>query len=343
MARRLNARPDRAFRVFLLLTGAVGAIAFAIAAFLWIGDSSKKTVGPIQAGVTFSAPYARELGLNWRETLTAILDDLDVRHFRIPAYWSIVQPSEGAFDWTETDFEMDEIARRQGSVTLAIGAKLPRWPECWIPAWAASKSTVEEQSARLAYLRATVEKYKDHPALSAWQVENEALFPFGVCPKPDRSFFKKEIELVRSLDPNHPVYTTDSGELSTWVSTGPLVDKLGVSVYRIVVSSGGRIWKYSWIPPYWYARHAALVSFAVRSIYVSEFQMEPWANVASDPLDVQFRTFTPEMMKMNFSFADRMRVPEISFWGVEWWWWMKTKQEDPRFWDLARIYFHSNH
>lgn len=342
MARRLKLRPDRVFAAVIWTTASVGCFAIVLAAFLWVGNPNKKTTGQLQLGVTFSAPYARELGLNWRETLTAALDDLDVRHFRIPAYWSIVEPSENVYNWTETDYAMDEIGLRNGNVTLAIGAKLPRWPECWIPEWAASKSVAGERSARLRYLSAVVTRYKDHPALSAWQVENEALFPFGICPKPSRSFFKSEINLVRSLDPNHQILSTDSGELSTWLSTGPLVDRLGVSVYRVVLTPKGRIWRYTWIPPYWYARHALLVSFAVKDIFVSEFQMEPWANVVSDPLPVQFRTFTPAQMVSNFAYADRMRISEIYFWGVEWWWLMKTKHNDPRFWDLARIYFHAH-
>jgi len=343
MARRLipSHSPRWAFTAVLWTTAAIGGLAICIAGFLWIGNP-KASAPPQKIGVTFSAPYARELGLNWRDALTAILDDLDVRQFRIPAYWSIVEPSEGQFNWSETDFEMDEIGRRNGRVTMAVGAKLPRWPECWIPEWAASKPTREAQAARMNYLEAVVARYKNHPALEAWQVENEALFPFGVCPKPDRAFFKQEIELVRTLDPNHPVYTTDSGELSTWISVGALVDQLGVSVYRVVLTPKGKIWRYTWIPPYWYARRAALVSFAVKNVYISEFQMEPWANVAADPLSVQFRTFTPAHMASNFAFANRMGIREISFWGVEWWWWMKTKHNDSRFWDLARIYFHAH-
>jgi hypothetical protein len=343
MARRVASRQsDLRFRVALWITIPLGCAIIALLAILWIGDPNTKTTGPMQVGVTFSAPYARELSLDWRETLTETLDDLGVRYFRIPAYWSIVEPKKGLFSWTETDYEMDEIAARNGNVTLAIGAKLPRWPECWIPVWAQSLSAADEHTARLLYVQKVVERYRAHPALEAWQVENEALFPFGVCPKPDRAFLKEEIALVRSLDPNHPVFTTDSGELSTWLSVGPLADGLGVSTYRVVLTPQKKILRYTWIPPYWYARHALLVSAFVKGVYISEFQMEPWASVIIDPVTTQSKTFSTAQMMDNFAYADRMRIQRISFWGVEWWWWMKVKHNDSSFWDLARTYFHTH-
>ncbi len=341
MARRLTpSASDRRFRVVLWITLPLGSILVALIAFLWISVPQQHAQPPSIVGVTFSAPYARELSLNWKETLIATLDDLGVRYFRIPAYWSIVEPKIDTYNWSETDFEMDEIGARNGHVTLAVGAKLPRWPECWIPDWAQSLSTGDEHAARLDYITQTVERYRSHPALEAWQVENEAMFPFGVCPKPDKAFFKQEIALVRSLDPNHPIYTTDSGELSTWLSVGPLVDRLGVSVYRVVLTPQRKIMRYVWIPSYWYARHGLLVSAFVHGIYVSEFQMEPWASIVADPISTQLKTFSTAQMIENFSFADRMGISRISFWGVEWWWWMKTKHADSSFWDLARTYFH---
>src|SRR3989344_941767 len=190
-------KPHRGFgdiplvlRVLFIL----GIPVLGVVLFLWVGVSQKTSA--IQPGVTFSQIHASSLNLNWRETLTAILDDLGVRRFRIPVYWSVVEPRQGSYDWSSIDFQMDEIARRDGKVLLAIGLKLPRWPECWMPEWVKKLSTEDEHTARMAYLTATIERYKNHPALKAWQVENEASFPFGVCPPPSRAFHKKEIAHV---------------------------------------------------------------------------------------------------------------------------------------------------
>lgn len=322
---------------------AIGAIAAAMAAFLWLGVPSK-TKGTLKTGVTFSRVYAEELGLNWRELLTAMLDDLHIRRFRIPAYWSVVEPEPGQFDWSTLDYQLDEIARRDGKVLLAIGLKLPRWPECWMPGWARKLDVKDEQTARLEYLKAAVERYNAHPALEAWQVENEADFPFGLCPKPNRAFHKKEIDFVRSLDPKHPVTTTDSGELASWLTVNGGADALGVSVYRTVRTPWGSVWRYTWIPPYWYYRHALLVRPWVKRVFVSEFQMEPWSerSLTVTPLEEQFSTLDADQMQKNFAFSERMRINEIYFWGAEWWWWMKTRQGDARFWETAKIFFQAH-
>lgn len=341
LTERFRTRRGRAIlRAAIFVVGTIGAIVLILSAYLWIGIPSK-TKEPLNIGVTFSVPYAIQLGLNWRETLTASLDDLGIRLFRIPAYWSRVEPSEGNFDWSEIDFQMDEIGRRNGTVTLAIGAKLPRWPECWIPSWALQKGKNGEQEARLRYLQAVVERYRNHPALGGWQVENEALFAFGVCPKPSWSFLKKEIQTVRLLDPTHSISTTDSGELSTWLRAGSVADRLGVSTYRKVRTMWEGTLSYWFIPSYWYARRADLAKPWVDDVYVSEFQMEPWGD---NPLEVtpiadQLAFFSPDTMRKNFSYAERMQIPEISFWGVEWWWWMKTKHGDDRFWEIAKAFF----
>jgi hypothetical protein len=45
-------------------------------------------------------------------------------------------------------------------------------------------------------------------------MENEPFFSFGQCPKIDQDFLKKEIELVRLLDPINQIIISDSGEFS---------------------------------------------------------------------------------------------------------------------------------
>src|SRR3989338_6386002 len=56
----------------------------------------------ITFGVTFSPSYATNLGLDWRETYTALLDDMQVRHFRLPAYWEDTE-------WNPDEFHFDDL------------------------------------------------------------------------------------------------------------------------------------------------------------------------------------------------------------------------------------------
>lgn len=319
---------------------AVGAIAIGLAAFLWVGwtPSSAQALVP---GITFSVPYAEELNINWRETLTALLDDMHVRLFRIPAYWSEIEPEEDVYNWSTIDYQLDEIAARQGKVILGVGAKLPRWPECWIPDWAIHKGLAGEREARLKFIANTVTRYQNHPAVAMWQVENEPIFSFGLCPEPNRNFLKQEVALVHQLDIKHPVSTTDSGELSDWIRAGSLVDILGVSTYRTVKTAWNGTWQYNFIPTYWYARRAALLRPFVKRVYVSEFQMEPWSDrsLADTPIAEQTSFLSPERMRANFAFSERMDFSAVNYWGAEWWWWMKTQQGDSRYWDIAKGFF----
>ena len=60
-------------------------------------------------------------------------------------------------------------------VALVVGQKTPRWPECHIPKWANQLTDNKYQIAVKEYVKYVVEKYKNHPALDIWQVENEPL------------------------------------------------------------------------------------------------------------------------------------------------------------------------
>ena len=86
-------------------------------------------------GVSFSRFHTDELGLDWKEVYLAILDDLAVRHFRFSAHWPLTEPEEGKYNFEELDFQMKEAEKRDASVILAVGRRLPGWPECHEPKW----------------------------------------------------------------------------------------------------------------------------------------------------------------------------------------------------------------
>ncbi|MFZ6015061.1 MAG: beta-galactosidase [Patescibacteria group bacterium] len=318
------------------------SIVAALAVLIAVYRSMDRNINAdLEAGVTFSRPYAEDLGLDADETLAATLDDLQVKNFRIPAYWNLLQPAKDTWNWEWLDRDLDAIAERGGKVTLAVGHKLPRWPECWTPTWARYYDKIELEQAVKDYLSAVVERYKTHPAVISYQVENEPNFPFGICPEIDKKFIDEEIAFVRDLDETKNIATTDSGELTFW-SLGGKVDKLGVSVYRVVVSPLG-ILKYWFIPPQFYLRKGQLTKmlYNTQEIYISEFQMEPWVKttIPEASLDEQMKTFNLMQMEDNIQYAKRMGIKRIDFWGVEWWYWMKKTQNDSRYWNLAKELF----
>ena len=333
----MKEKTKKILRLVLIITGVI------IIALIGLYQSMNLNLDTdYNAGVTFSRPYAEELGVEPDKTLTATLDELGVRHFRIPAYWNMIQPSKYHWDYTWLDQDLDAIAARRGKVTLAIGHKLPRWPECWTPTWARTYSQDEMEDAVKHYLNKIVTRYKDHPAIEAWQVENEPNFPFGICPEIRKEFIDEEIAYVRKLDDtNKPIATTDSGELTLW-GLGGKVERLGVSVYRVVKSPIG-VFRYWFVPPQLYLRkgQATKLFYGTDQIYVSEFQMEPWVDttIPNASLEEQFRTFDIRQMRKNIAYAKKMGLPRIDFWGVEWWYYMKEIHDKPEFWEESKNLF----
>ncbi len=290
-------------------------------------------------GVTFTASHAQYLGLDWKKTYREMLDDLKVRWIRLGVPWDAIEPAAGELNLVDIRWQLDEARKRGARVLLVVGRKIPRWPECHIPDWVKSLPEPEQEVQTLTMLRKVVESFKDYPAIWAWQVENEPLFPFGDCPSPNSSLYRQEVALVRSLD-TRPIVGTDSGELSSWWTMSSIVDILGVSIYRSVYHP---IIGYTHYPfsPAMYARKAWLVRGRVGRVISSEVQMEPWSigGFIDQPVGDQTAVFTPEDFKKNLAFIRKTGFDTFYFWGVEWWAWMKEKNNDARYWDLARTIF----
>ena len=198
-------------------------------AYGWI---VREQQAPAKMGVTFSIPYARYLGLDWQDAYAKMARDLEVKHVRIPVYWSAVEYAPGQFDWKDMDWLMSISERNHMTVTLAVGAKVPRWPECFIPEWAQAQDAETRNASLLDFLQEVAMRYRTSPALERWQVENEPFFPFGVCPATSSHQVAREISLVRAIDPDRPIQTTVSGEWEPWFYATLSSDVFGFSLYR---------------------------------------------------------------------------------------------------------------
>lgn len=305
--------------------------------FLWHGVS-KARGGKVAYGVTFSTLHAKELGLDWKEVYLATLDDLGVRHLRIPVYWNAVERTPGEYDWSEVDWMLEEAAKRDARVILAVGRKTPRWPECHVPDWAMTLSPEAQNERVLELLAAEIVHFKGASAVKRWQVENEPLFRFGLCPPPDRGMLKREVALARTLD-QRPIMVTDSGELSSWLRTGPLADTLGISMYRLVWNDdlGSLYWP---VAPAFYADRIRALQPFLGEVIVSELQAEPWFHkpVPEVPIDEQLEQMHPAKLAANAEFAAASGASEVYLWGVEWWYWLSL-QARPELWETAKPLF----
>jgi hypothetical protein len=295
-------------------------------------------------GVSFSIKYAEELSLDWKQTFTALLDDMQIRNFRLMSYWDEVEPSQGTYNFKDLDWQMNEAAKRGAKVSLAVGMRQPRWPECHKPNWLGKLSKDEQDQALFDFNAAVVNHYKTFPALSSYQMENESLNSwFGACTKADldQPRLVKEFAAIKKLDPNHPLYMSLSDETGLPIGT-PVPDKYGFSIYRIVWNNKtGPLKFYITYPATaWFHRTRAwwIHTFKHRETFVHELQMEPWGPTATVNMTVeqQNESMSPEQIHKNFVFGRRAGMKDIYVWGGEWWYWRKTKFNDPSIWNAAK-------
>jgi len=301
----------------------------------------KESTGPVELGVTFSDSYARDLGLNWKETFIAMLDDLRIKKIRIPVYWSNVEKEEGKFDFADLDWQLQEAAKRNAEIVLVVGQKVPRWPECFIPSWAAV-SDQKRKEALVKFVGAVVEKYKNEKVIKYWQVENEPFLGFGICPAIDPSLVDREIYQVRSVDSTRKIIVTDSGELSLWLQAAKRADVFGTTMYLDIWSKKFGYYEYPIGPRFFWAKKWLIKNFAQQEkAIVIELQAEPWLAgwVLSFPVEEQLQHMNAKMLEENVSFAKKAGFSEVYLWGIEWWFWMKEKQNQKELWDQARILF----
>lgn len=297
----------------------------------------------VKLGMTFSYRYAEGLGLDWKETYLALLDDIGVKKMRLPVYWDLVEAQPGQYDWSAVDWQLAEAKKRNVDVILTIGQRVPRWPECHIPHWA-MESDDRRKSALLHFMSKTVERYKYDPTVSMWQVENEPfLIFFGVCPPFDSDFLDQEIAFVKALDKTRPILLTDSGELSWWVSAAKRGDVFGTTLYRHIWSPAvGGYLTYPIGPNFFRAKELLVRTLTKQEhLIVIELQAEPWASgwIADVSLAEQSRTMDAIKLRENVEYARRVGFPEMYLWGGEWWYWMKTKKDSPAVWETGKELF----
>lgn len=321
----------------------VGALILIVAGCWYLSRPVPASNTPFNFGVSFSSRYAKELGIDPSWAYLALLEDIGVKRVRLSAYWDEIEPVKGQYNFSELDWQMNEAAKHRTKVVLAIGRKLPRWPECFIPAWVNSMDSVEENKRALVSMVNTVAiRYKDHPALAAWQVENEPfVIWFGECPfYPSASLLKKEIATVRAVS-SKPIVITDSGELATWAQASRVGDIFGSTLYRYTWNKYFGYGTYP-LPPGSYRLKARLNGLNPANVWISEMQAEPWGpgkGLYDTPVAEQLQSFPVSHMEDNIAFAKQIGARSIYLWGGEWWYWMKEKQSHPEYWQAAKKIF----
>lgn len=295
-------------------------------------------------GVTFSQTYSEYLGLDWKEVLTATLDDLQVQNYRLVAYWDRIEIGPGIYDFKDLDWQLNEVEKRGGNVVLAVGLRAPRWPECHIPSWAKNLTPEQINEANKIYLDNVINRYVNNKTIISWQVENEPFLEiFGECQKQTVEQVEQKVKAVKKIS-DKKIAITDSGELSTWLPTIKIADDLGVSLYRRVRQPIVGYFNYP-LPPIFYSLRARLLNkfYPNKNIYISELQLEPWINkgIIEATFSEQKKAMSEKHVSDSINFARKTGMDPIYFWGVEWWYWMKLKGF-PEYWETVKSHLEVN-
>jgi hypothetical protein len=325
---------------------------------------------PVQVGISFSPERAAYLGLDYRSAFKR-LEAMHFRVIRLSTDWDEVD-QEG---YAELDWLMTEARRAHQPIVLTVGMKALGWPEFFVPpsitdlnglsAGQDVASAPGLRDATLAFVHDTVLRYRDNPALVAWQVENE---PFNRAGPQrlwiDATFLRDEISSVRQLDGHQrPLivnafshfnivfdqasarqgfdlrqllgFDADSAE-SDGLSVLKPGDVLGLDVYTAIgyqflgqdhLSRADADW------PDRLARVRDLTRRQGKQAWITEAQAEPWESSQSTYTGP--KSTSPEAMRSIFENLKDAGFTTVLFWGSEYWLW-RQDHGDSRWIDTVK-------
>ncbi len=304
---------------------------------------------PYTMGVTFVPDYAESLGLDPHQTMSALINDLHVKNFRLTSYWSDIETSPGQYNFSELDWEFAQVDKVHGTISLSIGLRQPRWPECHAPNWVNTNAPVSQWQPELGqFMTAVVNRYKNNPALISYQLENEYFNKvFGTCNNYSRDRLVSEYNLVKQLDPHHTLIISRSNNDIGIPIGQPTPDEFGVSIYKRVWST--EVGRYAEYPfPAWYYAFLAGVQKIInhKDMIVHELQAEPWApdgkTIPETSLAEQNKSLSPTRLQQRFNYAKATGLKTVYFWGAEYWYYRLTIEHDPSVWNVAKANFVTN-
>ncbi|MEK7594904.1 MAG: hypothetical protein AAB436_04685 [Patescibacteria group bacterium] len=317
------------------------SVMYSIAQWYIHSESSK----PLQQGVSFIPDYATSLGVDPEQTMDALIG-IGVKQFRLVSYWSDAEQTKGTYDFSQLDWQFKKAEAANAKVTLTLGLRQPRWPECHMPDWASKESPGQWGPQLNAYMTAVVNRYKDSPALQDYQLENEYFLKgFGICTDFSRSRLVNEYNMVKGLDPKHPIIVGRSNNAQGFPVGKPLPDKFSISVYKRVWD-GNFSHRYLEYPfPAWFYGYIAGVQkiFLHRDMVLGELQAEAWPpnskSVTVTSLDEQNKSLNAKRLKDRFAYGRATGMRQIDLWGAEYWYYRLVVLHDSSLWNVAREEF----
>jgi hypothetical protein len=300
---------------------------------------------PLVLGASFIPDYAESFGLDPQQTLQAMLSDLKLKQVRLVSYWSDIEPTPGHYDFSKLDWQFALANRYGAKVSLSIGLRQPRWPECHSPSWVNidSKNEGAWRPQLNQFIEAVIKHYKNNPALQDYELENEYFLKvFGQCTDFSRSRLVDEYNLSKAMDPNHHVIVSRS---DNWVGIPvgqPTPDEFAISVYKRVwdATFTHRYFEYP-LPAKFYSMLAGSEELlSGKDMIIHELQAEPWTpngkQIPEISVNEMYKSMGPQRLKDRIAYGEATGMRTIDLWGAEWWYYMKVKQHDPAAWNVVK-------
>lgn len=345
-------QPPRSRRGKRVVYGLVGTLLVIIGGMYGIARWYIHTEeGPQQLGVSFIPDYAQSLGVDAQATMDALLK-IGVKNFRLVSYWSDSEPSPGNYDFSQLDWEFQKAEAAHAKVTLSLGLRQPRWPECHMPGWAAREPEHIWQPQLERFMTAVVQRYRHSPALMSYQVENEFFLKgFGICDQipgaENRQRLVSEYNLVKQLDNSHPVIISRSNNALGWPVGQPQPDEFGISIYKRVWDAGvtHRYLEYPF-PAWYYAFVAGWEKiFTGKDLMIHELQGEAWApngqSLQNISLNEQNKSLNAKRLQDRIQYGKATGMRQIYLWGAEYWYYRQEVLHDPSLMNVARQEFNN--
>lgn len=257
------------------------------------------------------------------------------------SYWNEIEQTQGQYNFANLDWQLqmiEEQGGRHAEVTLCIGVRQPRWPENHWPDWVWGLSKAQRTAALLEFISQTIKRYRDHPAIVSYQLENEALLKqFGLLPEISRQRLRAEYNLVKRLDPSRPIIMTTSNSWGIPIRR-PRPSVVGFSYYHTVYNSQKRRYTSSGHKSQIHKFRAWLLSWAGKPVLIHELQLEPWgpANIWEMSLSEQDKSMSHQIIKRNIARALKTGISTIDLWGGEWWYWRIKTHHDTSIWHSVK-------
>jgi hypothetical protein len=315
----------------------IGLLIYRDAVLQW-GISDPGRVSDRKIGATFIKINAEHLGLNWQSAYREIINDLGIKYIRIPIFWDQLEPQSGQFNWADLDWQLQQATEANARVMLVVGHRVPRYPECYAPNWTRTLNRSQFKQALFHLTQTVVEHYQNHPALDAWQVENEPdakilgrIWGSDIC-REIGDWVTEEVALVKQLDHQHPTVVTYAS--APWFasqfrrSLSFNSDVIGITLFnrlffRSPIYNGYiEMFKLGLASPLRLGYQKSIAAQTGQHFWVAEMQAEPWGPKGpydfDRPEEADY-TMNPNLLEETWNRANNGGAERVYLWGAEWW------------------------